>query len=114
MKKATQIFSAALAALILCSCSASKKPDTNNKTTSSGALPVLSIETVSKESNVMDFVTEPVAKHVSELIASWTPNYKMPPEPYYEDCLITLKDTDGSTVLDSSEARVKEIGRAHV
>ena len=110
MKKATQIFSAALAALVLCSCSASKKPDTNNKTSSAGSLPVLSIETVSKESNVLDFVNEPVAKHVSELIASWTPNYKMPPEPYYEDCLITLKDTDGNTVLDSSEAMVKVRG----
>ncbi len=109
MKKATQMISAALAALVLCSCSASKKPDTNNKT-SAGSLPVLSIETVSKESNVLDFVNEPVAKHVSELIASWTPNYKMPPEPYYEDCLITLKDTGGNTVLDSSEAMVKVRG----
>ena len=110
MKKATQIFSAALAALMLCSCSASKNPNTNNSTSSAGALPVLSIETVSKDENVMDFVTEPVAGHVSQLIASWTPGYKIPPEPYYEDCIITLRDTDGSTLLDSSEGRVKVRG----
>lgn len=109
MKKATQIFSAALAALMLCSCSASKGNNKENNP-SAGALPVLSIETVSKEKNVLDFVNKPVAGHVSQLIASWTPGYQIPPEPYYEDCLITLRDTDGSPLLDSSEGRVKVRG----
>ena len=33
-------------------------------------LPVLSIETVGKDSNVMDFVKKPVAPHVAEDVAS--------------------------------------------
>ena len=47
---------------------------------------VIEIETKNKGENVLDFVTKPVTKHVSQQIASWTPDYKMPPEPYYEDC----------------------------
>lgn len=35
--------------------------------------PVLSIQTVNEEKGVMDFVTKPVATHVAESIASWTP-----------------------------------------
>ncbi len=73
-------------------------------------IPVLSIETVNQESNKMDFVSKPVAKHVAEAIASWTPDYVMPPEPYYEDCTITLTDADEKVVLDKVEAEVKVRG----
>ena len=34
---------------------------------------LINIDTVSTDPNVMDFVTEPVARHVAEDIASWTP-----------------------------------------
>ncbi|MBR4086046.1 MAG: CotH kinase family protein [Lachnospiraceae bacterium] len=75
-----------------------------------GTIPVLSIETVNQESSKMDFVTRPVAKHVAQAIASWTPDYVMPPEPYYEDCTITLTDADEKVVIDKVEAEVKVRG----
>ena len=78
--------------------------------TALGSLPVLYIETVSTDPNVMDFVTEPIAAHVSEAITSWTPGYIIPPEPYYEECRITLMDTDNTMLLDSVDADVKVRG----
>ena len=73
-------------------------------------LPVISIETKSSGKKVMDFVTEPVAKHVAESIASWTPGYEMPPAPYYEACTVTLTDTDRTVLLDAVNADVKVRG----
>ncbi|MBR2409592.1 MAG: CotH kinase family protein [Lachnospiraceae bacterium] len=73
-------------------------------------IPVLSIQTKSTDKNVMDFVTEPVATHVAESIASWTPGYEMPPAPYYEPCTVTLTDTDQTVLLDSVNAEVKVRG----
>ena len=73
-------------------------------------LPVLSIQTVSQESNVMDFITEPVAAHVAEQIATWTPGYVMPPAPYYETCKISLTDPDQNLLLADAEAEVKVRG----
>ena len=73
-------------------------------------LPVISIETKSNAKNAMDFVTKPVAAHVSEAIASWTPGYVMPPAPYYEACTVTLTDTDQTVLLDVADADVKVRG----
>ena len=73
-------------------------------------LPVLSIKTKSTAPDVMKFVTEPVARHVAEAIASWTPGYTIPPEPYYEECTVTLNDGDGNTLLPESDANVKVRG----
>lgn len=73
-------------------------------------LPVLSIVTINTDPNALDFVTKPVARHVSEQIATWTPNYVMPPEPYYETCRITLTDTDGTVLTDGAQADVKVRG----
>lgn len=73
-------------------------------------LPVISIETNSTDKNVMDFVTKPVTRHVAESIASWTPNYEMPPAPYYEACTVTLTDTDKTVLLDAAGAQVKVRG----
>lgn len=73
-------------------------------------MPVLSITTVSTDKNDFDFITKPVAGHVSEQIASWTPGYVMPPEPYYEDCTITLCDIDDTILLDGVAAQVKVRG----
>ena len=73
-------------------------------------LPVLSIETVSTDPDVLDFVELPVAEHVAENIASWTPGYEIPPAPYYEKCKITLTDTDNNVLISGAEADVKVRG----
>jgi len=73
-------------------------------------IPVLSIETKNTAKNVMDFVTKPVSGHVSSAIASWTPGYVMPPEPYYEACSVTLTDKDGTVLLNGANAEVKVRG----
>ena len=72
-------------------------------------MPVIKIETVNQDSDVMDFVKKPVAHHVSEQIATWTPNYKIPPEPYYELCRISVSDGD-NVLIDSVDADVKVRG----
>ena len=77
-------------------------PEISNDTT----MPVLYINTVSTDKNAIDFATKPVATHVSQQRASWTPNYRMPPAPYYEDCTITLNE-DNTLLLDKAEAKVK-------
>lgn len=76
----------------------------------SGVLPVIEINTVSTEDGVMDFVNKPVTKHVSKSIASWTPGYKIPVEPYYEDCTVNVKNSGGSALLEGAAAQVKVRG----
>lgn len=114
------------AALLLVGCSESKNktsdsdisainPDSttaseNFHTSDDLSIPLLSIETVNQAENVLDFVTKPVTRHVAESIASWTPNYQMPPEPYYEACKITLTDTDNTVLLSGIDAQVKARG----
>lgn len=77
---------------------------------STSSLPVLHINTVSTDPDVMDFVNLPVAKHVSEDIITWDPTYKIPPEPYYEECTVSLDAPDGSSLLGDSDAKVKVRG----
>ncbi len=74
------------------------------------SLPVLAIQTKNTSPDAIKFVTEPVSRHVAEAISSWTPGYKMPPEPYYEDCYVTLTNSDGSAALSQSSAQVKVRG----
>ena len=71
---------------------------------------LISIETINKAENVMDFVEKTVAPHVAADIATWTPNYVMPPEPYYEYCLVTVKDKNGNTTIENADAKVKVRG----
>ena len=73
-------------------------------------MPLLSIKTVSQEKDVMDFVTKPVNHFVAESIASWTPGYVIPPEPYNEACTAELKDSNGQILLTETEAEVKVRG----
>lgn len=82
----------------------------SSSSVSVGQIPLLEIETVSKDKNVMDFVTKPTAAHVSRSIASWKKGYKIPPEPYYEACTIKLTDTDGTVSLSDASAQVKVRG----
>lgn len=70
---------------------------------------LIAIETKDSSDGVMDFVTQPVAKHVAKQIASWTPGYN-PPEPYYEECTVTVSGSDGTVLLDNVGANVKVRG----
>ena len=72
--------------------------------------PVLYIKTKNQSSNALDFVTKPVAAHVSESIASWTTGYKIPPAPYYEECLVSMTGSDGREIFSNKDAKVKVRG----
>lgn len=100
MKHLTKSFIAAALCCLMCGCSAADKSSESN-------IPVLSIVTADGKT---DFATKPVAEHVSAQIATWTPNYVMPPAPYYEKCKITLTDENDTVLLDSVEAQVKVRG----
>lgn len=58
----------------------------------------------------MSFVTKPISRYVAESMASWTPGFKVPAEPYYEACSITLTDKDNSVLIDCADADVKVRG----
>ena len=47
-------------------------------------LPVLFIEILRRDADILDFVTEPVEPLVAEHIAPSAP------APFYEDCIITM------------------------
>ena len=123
MKNISRIIAAAIAVMMLlgaCGFPAPSDNDAAEKTAppvqtvdreaEQTTLPVLSIETKSREDGVTDFVTEPVAPHVAEQIASWTPGYVMPPAPYYEACEISLRSGEGETLLGPCDAMVKVRG----
>ena len=130
MKKAYRYILPLMTSLLLCGCTAQ-----GNTASSSGEnensvsetekteavteaptydigtdIAVISIETKNQAEGVIDFVTKPVAEHVSKSIASWTPNYKMPPAPYYEECRVTVKDKENNVTLDRVDAMVKVRG----
>ena len=106
------------ALLMLSGCSAPKNPESSETSPAvteasediQTVLPVLSIETKNSSDDAIKFVTEPVDQYVAEQIASWTPFYKMPPAPYYEECSVTLKGSDGETMLSPCNAQVKVRG----
>ena len=120
MKRISKLLTLLLAAAMLTCCSenSSSVSETSEtiaasddpSETETGKLPVLIIETKSTAPDVMKFVTEPVSRHVAEAIASWTPGYTIPPEPYYEECTVTLNDGGGSVLLSESSADVKVRG----
>ena len=130
MKSYHKLLFPLLLASLLCGCTVSVGGNANSKQTgessqassaadqqtgNSGAvsdsgiridanMPMLVIETVSQDPNVMDFIKKPVAGHVSKLIASWTPGYTIPPEPYYEACKVymtTAKDSGTPAAVDA-------------
>lgn len=76
-------------------------------TASSEGMPVIYIDSANASN---DFATKPVSRHVSEQIASWTPGYVIPPEPYYETCTVSIKDGNGVSLLEPAEAQVKVRG----
>ena len=72
-------------------------------------LPLISIRTVDPDEGNA-FVSEPVNGYVARSIASWTPGYVMPPEPYYADCIVTYTGTDGVSSVLNAPAQVKVRG----
>ena len=68
----------------------------------------VSIQTVSKEENATDFATETLSRVVA--LSYGLEGSDAPPEPYYEACTISLRDPDGSVLLDSVPADVKVRG----
>lgn len=85
-------------------------PADEEKSDTGKGVALISIETKNKADNVMDFVEKPVAPHVAADIATWTPNYEMPPAPYYEDCLVTVKDKNDNITIENADAKVKVRG----
>lgn len=84
-----------------------KAPEITEK---AGVMPVINITTKSSDKDAIKFATEPVSKYVSKEMAMWTPGFKMPPAPYYEDCFITVTDTSGTNTVSGAEAQVKVRG----
>ena len=68
-----------------------------------GSVPVISLIS---SSGTTDFATKPVSKHISSQMF----NSSNAPEPYFEDCIITVQDTDGSKNLDGVKGKVKVRG----
>lgn len=85
-------------------------PADEEKSDTGKGVALISIETKNKADNVIDFVEKPVAPHVAADIATWTPNYEMPPAPYYEDCLVTVKDKNDNITIENADAKVKVRG----
>ena len=72
-------------------------------------LPLVSIRTADPGAGTA-FATEPVNGYVARQIASWTPGYVIPPEPYYAGCTVSFTETDGTVTDDRAEADVKVRG----
>ena len=93
-----------MAVILLCRTGTQAAGETKDR-----LMPLISIETVNPGEGTR-FVTEPVKGNVSAAIASWTPGYIIPPEPYYVDCTVSYTGTDGITSVDSMRAQVKVRG----
>ena len=93
-----------LAVVLLCWAGAKAAGETGER-----LMPLVSIETVNPGEGTA-FVTEPVKGNVSAAIATWTPGYIIPPEPYYVDCFVSYTGTDGVTSVDRMRAQVKVRG----
>ncbi len=128
MKKTIRILPMIAASVIMCGCtdkndmpspadrtpltteSTEVEPTKENNSETGKGIALINIETKNKESNVLDFVEKPVAPHVSAQIATWTPNYDMPPAPYYEECLVTVTDKENNVTIENADAMVKVRG----
>ena len=112
MKKTFAFFLAIMMAVTFAGCTANIDENYLPETELSQekVMPIIKIDTVSMDEDAIDFATKPVSEHVSKLIASWTPDYQIPPAPYYVDCKITLEDTSANILLDAAEAQVKVRG----
>ena len=72
----------------------------------SAVMPVIKI---TSETGKNDFVTKPVAKHVTEQRKTWG-DIRNDPAPYYEKCKVTVINGNTETELSDVEAKVKVRG----
>ena len=105
MKHTKAFLAALLVVAVLFSCVSAQAADKKDKR----LLPLISIKTVDKKEGT-HFVTDPVKGNVSAAIATWTPGYKIPPEPYYVDCTVSYTGRDGKTSVNKMNAQVKVRG----
>lgn len=84
------------------------RPAPSEPSANEDRMPVIDIRT--KDGGSTDFAEKPVARHVASQIATWTPNYIMPPEPYYAYCSVSVTDADDKLVISSANADVKVRG----
>ena len=75
MKKIAKYILILAVVIVSVSCTTGKKDTQKTANYAQKAMAVISIETLSMEDTVMDFMTKPVAAHVSQQIATWTPDY---------------------------------------
>lgn len=75
----------------------------------SKTMPVIAIQTKSTAADNMRFVNDTVAKHVQQGGGGWG-WYQQTPEPYYEDCLITVLKKGAKVEFSNAEAQVKVRG----
>lgn len=85
------------------------EPSTSEPSANADSMPIIEIKTKDGFGD-MNFVTAPVTRLVADNIASWTPNYIMPPEPYYADCSVSVTGADNKLLIDSANASVKVRG----
>ena len=119
MKKS--IISIAVLAVFITGCAGSSAPENTpvsvpadtgtavEAKTAKRDIPLISINTKNADAGT-DFVTQPINEYVSACIAAWTPDYVMPPAPYYEECTVTVTGTDGSVSVNNADAQVKVRG----
>lgn len=99
--------------------SVSSNPTQNSDNTETGEndvktnTTVISIQTVNQADDVMNFIYSPVSKIVTDsMFAEMPPEMETdkPPEPYYEECTITVRDKNGNVILSGAEGKVKVRG----
>jgi len=113
MKKKMVLLLSVMLLLLLCACGGKKTPaqiGTLENGEPGDGIPLISITTNNTSKDALDFVTKPVVRFVAEQIATWTPDYVMPPEPYYEECKITVTDESGKVTLAGADGQVKVRG----
>ena len=77
--------------------------DTPSSPETKNVIPVL---TLISSSGTSDFASKPISKHISRQSGK----NRDAPEPYYEDCVISLEDTDGTKLIDGVNGKVKVRG----
>lgn len=112
MKRISKYILLTLICILLTACGKEELPPSSESPVDLNTLtelPVISIQTTSTDSDAMDFVTQTLARHVAEQIASWTPDYVLPPAPYYEECTITVT-LQNKVLMKDTLAQVKARG----
>lgn len=92
--------------VLLTSFAQTKKADPNFKPALSSPIPVIKI---TSKSGSIDFVTKPVAKLVTDARATWG-DERSDPAPFYEECSVTVIDSEKNEAISNADAKVKVRG----